>query len=178
MAFRVGIGRDFHRLVTGRPLILCGVRVCDAFGCLAHSDGDCAVHALMDALLGAAAQPNIGVLFPNEEPKNRGRSSLGMLREVVERLDVLGFRVANVDISISLEEPKLAPHTAAMGENLARILGISPQRVGIKATSAEGMGEIGKGLAMEALSVCLLEEGGENGGIQWVSSGVSSAPQN
>jgi 2-C-methyl-D-erythritol 2,4-cyclodiphosphate synthase len=150
------MGRDFHRLAADCALVLCGVTVDEEWGCVAHSDGDCAVHALIDALLGALAEPNIGVLFPGDEI-NKGRNSLEMLRVVRERMRQRKFRIVNVDVTIQLERPRLAPFLDAMRQNIADALEILPSDVGIKATTAEGVGKIGQGRAMEVLSICLLE---------------------
>jgi 2-C-methyl-D-erythritol 2,4-cyclodiphosphate synthase len=157
MVVRVGLGRDIHALVSGRRLILGGQCVAESVGCLAHSDGDCLIHALMDSLLGAAALPNIGVLFPDWDEKNRGRSSREMLSEVVQLVAIHGFHPVNVDAVIQLEFFALNPFLVKMRGVLAEVLRIGVENVGIKATSAEGLGPVGEGKAVEVLCVCLLE---------------------
>lgn len=158
MNFRIGIGRDFHRLSDERMLFLGGVLIPHAPGCIAHSDGDCLLHALMDALLGAASQPNIGVLFPDNDPKNKGRSSLEMLSVVMNQISKVGFRVVNVDASVLLERPKISKFFHEMKAKIAPILGLSENEVGLKATTNEEVGLIGAGEAMEVICVCLLEK--------------------
>ncbi|MDR3117523.1 MAG: 2-C-methyl-D-erythritol 2,4-cyclodiphosphate synthase [Puniceicoccales bacterium] len=157
---RVGLGRDVHRLVRGRRLILGGVCVDEDRGCVAHSDGDCLAHALMDALLGAAALPNVGVLFPNTDEANRGRNSLEMMEEVVQIVLGSGLRVANVDAVIQLETPILQPFMEPMRKNLSRALSLDGGRIGLKATTAEGLGPVGAGEAVEVCGICLLEARG------------------
>ncbi|MDR3316556.1 MAG: 2-C-methyl-D-erythritol 2,4-cyclodiphosphate synthase [Puniceicoccales bacterium] len=156
ISLRVGIGRDFHRLSDGRALVLCGVTVAESGGCVAHSDGDCAVHALADALLGAAALPAIGRMFPDTDETNRGRNSIGMLGEVIELLAQNHLSVINVDMVIQIERPRLDAFLGKMQNNLAKALGTKAGNIGIKATSAENTGPIGRGEAMEVLCVCLL----------------------
>jgi 2-C-methyl-D-erythritol 2,4-cyclodiphosphate synthase len=154
---RVGIGRDVHRLLPGGVLILGGVNVADGVHCAAHSDGDCFLHALMDALLGGAALPNIGVLFPNSLAENRGRSSMEMLSCVVKILFGMSWSVINVDAVIQLEKPRLVDSIPSMQRNIADVLKIPITHVGIKATTAEGIGSIGACEAIEAICVCMLQ---------------------
>jgi 2-C-methyl-D-erythritol 2,4-cyclodiphosphate synthase len=156
MNFRVGIGRDVHRIENGRTLVLGGVHIRDDLGCVAHSDGDCVVHALMDALLGAAALPNIGVLFPDTELSNGGRNSLEMLAEVVFLVARRGFTVVNCDLVIQLDILRLNPYLGNMRERIAPILGIDGNCIGMKATTAEGIGAVGAGQAIEVFAVCLI----------------------
>ncbi|MDR2030602.1 MAG: 2-C-methyl-D-erythritol 2,4-cyclodiphosphate synthase [Puniceicoccales bacterium] len=160
---RVGIGRDVHRLAHGRRLVLGGVCVDEHRGCVAHSDGDCVAHAVMDAILGAAGMPNIGVLFPNDDEANQGRDSMEMAAHVVRLAREAGFSVENVDSVIQLERPLLGPFLAAMRDRMAGAFGVNPERVGLKATTAEGIGAVGAGDAIEVYSVCLLREVGVRG---------------
>ena len=154
---RVGIGYDVHRLVVGRPLVLGGVHLEFDKGLLGHSDADVLVHAVCDALLGAAALGDIGQHFPDTAPQYAGISSLELLRGVGERLGGR-YRVGNVDSVILAERPRLAPHVPQMRRNIADILGIDVHRVGIKATTMEGLGEVGRGEAIAAQAVALLFE--------------------
>ncbi|MDR2664626.1 MAG: 2-C-methyl-D-erythritol 2,4-cyclodiphosphate synthase [Puniceicoccales bacterium] len=156
---RVGLGRDVHRLVAGGRLILGGVVVSENLSPVAHSDGDCLLHALMDAILGAAALPNVGVLFPCDGEENRGRDSCEMLGTVLAMVWKLGFRLVNVDAVIQLEAPPVSSFFPAMRERLSPLLGLEGSAVGLKATTAEGLGPIGRGEALEVLCVCLLEGG-------------------
>jgi 2-C-methyl-D-erythritol 2,4-cyclodiphosphate synthase len=154
---RVGLGYDAHRFAAGRALVLCGVEVpCDE-GLAGHSDADVAVHALMDAILGAAGLGDIGELFPDTDPRFKGASSIGLLRDVVTRAATGGWRVENVDIVLVLERPKLAAYRTAMKNALADALGVEPAAVGVKATTSEGMGFAGRGEGVAAMAVCLLD---------------------
>ena len=151
-----GIGYDVHRLVMDRPLILGGVRIEHSLGLDGHSDADVLCHAIADALLGAAGEPDIGHMFPNTDPAIRGISSLEILRKVRARLDELSIKIHNVDATLIAEEPRISPHLAAMKENVGNALGLSPAWVGIKATTHEGMGFPGRGEGMAALaSACV-----------------------
>ena len=155
---RIGHGYDVHRLTEGRKLILGGVDIPWEKGLLGHSDADVLTHAVMDALLGAAALGDIGHLFPDTDPAYAGADSLMLLERVTQRLIQAGCRVGNVDATILAQRPKLAPHIPAMRENLARCMGVSPDRVSVKATTEEGLGFTGMGEGMAAHAVCLLEE--------------------
>lgn len=155
---RIGHGYDVHRLVPGRALILGGVDIPWEYGLLGHSDADVLTHAVMDALLGAAGLGDIGHLFPDSDPAYAGADSLVLLGQVMERLDRAGLRVGNVDATLLAQRPKLAPHIPAMRANLARVLGVDPGRVNVKATTEEGLGFTGAGEGMAAHAVCLLEE--------------------
>jgi 2-C-methyl-D-erythritol 2,4-cyclodiphosphate synthase len=155
---RIGHGVDVHRLVEGRALILCGVRVPFDKGLLGHSDADVATHALMDALLGAAALGDIGKLFPDTDEAYRGADSLRLLDTVVLRLAALGFSPANVDVTIMMQLPKLRPYIDQMRENLAARLRLPVSRVSVKATTTEGLGYEGEGAGVTAHAVCLLNE--------------------
>jgi 2-C-methyl-D-erythritol 2,4-cyclodiphosphate synthase len=155
---RIGHGVDVHRLVEGRALILCGVRVPHELGLLGHSDADVAVHALMDALLGAAALGDIGKLFPDTDEAYRGADSLRLLDEVVGLLAARGFSPVNADVTILMQKPKLRPHIDLMRENLAAHLRLPVSRVSVKATTTEGLGYEGEGAGVTAHAVCLLDE--------------------
>lgn len=151
---RIGHGYDVHRLVEGRPLILGGVTVPYERGLLGHSDADVLAHAVMDALLGAAALGDIGQLFPDTDPAYEGANSLELLAQVAALLKEKGFAVGNVDATVAAERPKLLPYEPAMRQNLARVLGILPERVSVKATTTEGLGIVGEGRGMAAQCVC------------------------
>lgn len=153
---RVGHGYDAHRLVPGRELILGGVEIPYEKGLLGHSDADAALHALMDALLGAAGMPDIGHLFPDSDPRYKGISSLLLLEEVGKRLREKGFTVGNCDVTVIAQAPKLAPYIAAMGQNTARALGIPAENVNFKATTTEKMGFEGEGTGISAHAAALI----------------------
>ena len=155
---RIGHGYDVHKLVEGRRLILGGVDIPYEKGLLGHSDADVLVHAVMDALLGAAALGDIGKLFPDNDPAYAGADSLVLLERVGERIAQAGYRVGNIDATVLAQRPKLAPHLPRMRENMATRLGINPDQVSVKATTEEGLGFTGAGEGMAAHAVCLLEE--------------------
>ncbi len=155
---RIGHGVDVHKLVDGRALILCGVQVPFEKGLLGHSDADVATHALMDALLGAAALGDIGKLFPDTDEAYRGADSLRLLDAVVHKLAALGLAPANVDVTILMQRPKLRPYIDQMRENLAAHLRMPVSRVSVKATTTEGLGYEGEGAGVTAHAVCLLNE--------------------
>jgi 2-C-methyl-D-erythritol 2,4-cyclodiphosphate synthase len=157
MSLRIGHGYDIHRTVAGRPLVLGGVRFESDFGLEGHSDADCLTHAICDALLGAAAMPDIGNLFPNTDPNLAGIDSQVLLRRVVEKLRAAGFVPVNIDATLIAERPKIAPHIGAMRETLARSTGLPPNAIGIKATTNETVGDIGRGLAIAAHAVALVQ---------------------
>lgn len=154
---RIGHGYDVHRLVPERKLILGGVEVPYELGLLGHSDADVLTHALMDALLGAAALGDIGGHFPDNDPKYKGADSLVLLREVIAILDKAGYRVENVDCTILAQRPKLAPFIPAMRERLAQAMGIDLSAVSVKATTEEGLGFTGESLGIAAHAVALIE---------------------
>jgi 2-C-methyl-D-erythritol 2,4-cyclodiphosphate synthase len=163
---RTGIGFDTHRLVEGRALTLGGVRIPHATGLLGHSDADVLTHAIMDALLGAVADGDIGQHFPDTDPRWKDADSLALLRQVVARLAARGWRVGNVDATILAEAPRLAPHNARMRARLAEALGITVAAVSVKATTVEGLGAIGRreGIsAMAVATVCPAPASQENG---------------
>ncbi len=155
---RVGLGYDIHRSTRGRGLRLGGVSFPRAgFSLAGHSDADVIVHAACDALLGAAGLPDIGVLFPNTSPRNRGRDSLEFLAEVRRRLARLGLVTLNLDCTLVAEAPRISGHVPRMRRRLAKVLGLRPGQVNIKATTNEGVGFIGRGEGVAALAVALVE---------------------
>ena len=154
---RVGTGFDIHRLVPGRRLVLCGVDFEFPFGLFGHSDADAPTHALMDALLGAAALGDIGHLFPDTDPEWKGADSIRLLEAVVELLRRKGWRVVNADLTILAEAPKIAPRVAEMRERLAVPLGVPVDAVSVKATTMEKLGPIGAREGIAAQAVALLE---------------------
>lgn len=155
---RIGHGYDVHRFAPNRKLILCGEEIPYEFGLLGHSDADVAVHALMDAILGAAALGDIGRLFPDSDPKYEGADSVGLLARVMELAREKGFSVSNADITIIAQKPKLAPHIDRMKNNIAERLSVSPDRVNVKATTEEGLGFTGNLEGISAHAVVLLNE--------------------
>ena len=155
---RIGQGYDVHRLKEGRKLILGGVEIPWERGLDGHSDADVLVHAVMDALLGAAALGDIGKLFPDTDEQYRGADSLKLLSVVGERLRENGWRVENIDSTIVAQRPKLAPHLPQMAANMAAVLGLQADQVSVKATTEEKLGFTGSGEGMAAQAVCLLEK--------------------
>ena len=153
---RIGQGYDVHRLVSGRRLVLCGVEIPYELGLLGHSDADVAVHALMDAILGALALGDIGHLFPDSDPKYKDADSMELLREVIAKMNECGYALGNLDITIIAERPKLAPYIAKMRENLSAAFGCEMSRVSVKATTEEGLGLAGNGIG--AVAAVLLSE--------------------
>ena len=153
---RIGHGYDVHRLVEGRKLILGGVEIPWEKGLLGHSDADVLAHAVMDALLGAAALGDIGLHFPDTDPRWKGADSLMLLRHVAALLEEHGLRIGNIDATILAQAPKLRPHIDAMRERLAAACGIPMDRVSVKATTEEGLGFTGSGEGIAAHAVCLL----------------------
>lgn len=154
---RVGSGYDIHRLERGLPLTLGGVSIASHVGLRAHSDGDVLAHAIGDAVLGALALGDLGKHFPDSDPKWRGASSLAILDAIRAMAAERGARIVNVDATVIAEQPKIAPHVAAMRENLARALGIEAERVSVKATTNEGIGAVGRGEGIAAMAAALLE---------------------
>ena len=155
---RVGIGYDAHRLVKDRPLILGGVNIPHTCGLLGHSDADVLVHAICDALLGAAALGDIGQHFPDNQPQYRGINSLILLAEVKQKINQQGWQISNIDSIIVAQQPKMAPYINTMRENLARCLDIDIGQVGVKATSTEGMGYEGRQEGISAQAIVLLHD--------------------
>ena len=154
---RIGHGYDVHRLKAGRKLILGGVEIPYTLGLDGHSDADVLLHAVMDALLGAAAMGDIGTLFPDSDPQYLGISSVLLLEQVVRRLEEAGYRVGNVDATIVAQRPKLAPYLPEMVQVLARTLHVPADRVNVKATTEERLGFTGREEGIAAHAVCLLE---------------------
>lgn len=157
---RIGHGYDVHRLVEGRKLILGGVDIPWEKGLLGHSDADVLIHAVMDAMSGAARLGDIGKLFPDTDPAYSGISSLKLLREVGRLLGEKGYRVVNIDATLLAQAPKIAPYKQKMAENIADVLEISTEQVNVKATTEEGLGFTGDGSGMAAHAVVLLEKVG------------------
>ena len=155
--FRIGHGYDVHRLVEDRPLILGGVEIPHSVGCLGHSDADVLLHAVMDALLGAVALGDIGRHFPDTDEAYRGASSINLLTMVVEMLKEKGARVVNIDATLILQRPKVAPFISKMAENIAFAVGIPTDCVNVKATTEEGLGFTGSGEGVSAHAVALVE---------------------
>jgi 2-C-methyl-D-erythritol 2,4-cyclodiphosphate synthase len=156
MALRVGEGWDTHQLVTGRPLVLGGVTIPHSHGLLGHSDADALLHAITDALLGAAALGDIGRHFPDTDAQFRGADSLVLLAEAARRVRDAGYDIVNIDSTVVAQAPKLAPHIPAMCRRIADALGLALNAVNVKAKTAEKMGPVGEGRAIEARAVCLL----------------------
>ncbi len=157
-AMRIGHGYDVHRLVEGRPLILGGVNIPYEKGLLGHSDADVLTHAVMDAMLGAAALGDIGGMFPDTDPAYAGADSLALLRQVAERIRAAGYAVGNIDATVLAQRPKLKPYIDGMRQRLAEAMGIDSAMVSVKATTEEGLGFTGTGEGIAAHAVCLLEE--------------------
>ncbi len=157
---RIGHGYDVHKLTEQRKLILGGVLIPYHKGLLGHSDADVLVHAVMDALLGAAALEDIGKLFPDTDEKYKGADSLVLLKRVAEVIDKNNFEVSNIDSTICAQAPKLSPFINDMRENVANALGIDPAQVSVKATTEEGLGFTGKGEGISAHAVCLISKKG------------------
>ena len=155
---RIGHGYDVHKLVEGRDLILGGVKIEYEKGLLGHSDADVLLHAVSDALLGAAGLGDIGKHFPDTDPQYKGADSMELLRIVARKVGEAGYRVSNIDVTMIAQKPKLAPHIPQMGANIAAAVGIGVDRVNVKATTEEKLGFTGEGLGMSCHAVCLLEE--------------------
>ena len=155
---RIGHGYDVHRLVEGRDLIIGGVKIEHTLGLLGHSDADVLLHAVSDALLGAAGLRDIGYHFPDTDPKYKGADSRVLLRTVREKVNAAGYRISNVDVTMIAQRPKLKEHIPAMMRNIAGALNIDVSRVNVKATTEEKLGFTGEGLGMSCHAVCLLEE--------------------
>lgn len=156
MDIRIGHGYDVHALAEGLRLVLCGVEVPHTKGCVAHSDGDVAIHAICDALLGALALGDIGKLFPDSDPKYKGIDSTKLLKEVVDVVRDNGFDISNMDCTIAMQRPKLRPYIDTMRERLAEVLGIAADRVSVKATTTERLGFEGREEGASATAVVLL----------------------
>jgi 2-C-methyl-D-erythritol 2,4-cyclodiphosphate synthase len=153
---RIGEGWDTHALVTGRPLVLGGITIPHTHGLLGHSDADALLHAITDALLGAAALGDIGKHFPDTDATFKGADSVRLLQEAAKRVRAAGWDVGNIDSTIVAQAPKMAPHIDAMRQRIATALGLALEQVNVKAKTAEKMGPVGEGLAIETRAVCLL----------------------
>lgn len=158
MSFRIGHGYDIHRLAPGRRCVLGGVHIPSDLGLEGHSDADCLTHAICDALLGAVGLPDIGCFFPNTDERFRDADSQELLAEVVVRILDLGYTIRNVDTTLVAEKPKILPHVPEMKARLARTLAIQTDCIGIKATTHEKTGGLGRGEAIAAHAVCLLQK--------------------
>lgn len=158
MNIRIGNGYDVHALAEGLPLWLGGVRIDSPIGCIAHSDGDVAIHALCDALLGALALGDIGKHFPDTSDEFKGIDSKILLRRVMNLIEADGWSVVNVDVTIAMQRPKLAPYIVAMRECMASIMGCSAGQVSVKATTTEKLGFVGRSEGCEVYAVALLEK--------------------
>ena len=155
---RIGHGYDVHKLVEGRDLILGGVKIPYEKGLLGHSDADVLLHAVMDALLGAAGLRDIGYHFPDTDPAYKGADSRVLLRAVKEKLDAAGYRTGNVDVTMIAQKPKLKDHIQQMMQNIAQDLDVDVRRINVKATTEEHLGFTGEGWGMSCHAVCILEE--------------------
>ena len=155
---RIGHGYDVHKLVPGRDLILGGVKIEHSLGLLGHSDADVLLHAVSDALLGAAGLGDIGKHFPDTDPQYKGADSLKLLQIVGQRVKEAGYRVSNIDVTMIAQRPKLRPHIAQMEANIAAAVEVDVSRVNVKATTEEGLGFTGTEQGMACHAVCLLEE--------------------
>ena len=156
MRLRIGEGWDIHALVEGRKLILGGVEIPHSKGLLGHSDADALLHAITEALLGAAAMGDIGTHFPDTDARFKGADSTVLLAEAARRVRDKGFEIGNIDSTVIAQAPKLAPHIAAMRARIAQVLAIDVEQVNVKAKTAEKMGPVGEGIAMEARAVVLI----------------------
>ena len=155
-SFRIGEGWDTHALVPGRKLIIGGVEIAHPLGLLGHSDADVLLHAIIDALLGAAGLGDIGSHFPDTDARFKGADSVKLLRETAALLAAQGWRIGNIDSTVVAQAPKLAPHIPAMRARIAQALGLQASQVNVKAKTAERLGPVGQGLSMEARAVALL----------------------
>lgn len=155
--FRIGLGHDSHRLGPGDGLVIGGVRIPHHRAAIGHSDADVLLHAITDALLGAAALGDIGEMFPDTDPANQGRDSADMLRRALDRVSAAGWRIVNLDCVIFAQRPKILPHRPAIRRRIAEILGIDEAAVWLKAKTGEGVGPIGEELAVGAECVVLIE---------------------
>lgn len=156
MTHRIGLGYDLHRLVEGRPCVLGGIQLPHPAGPLGHSDGDAVLHALTDALLGAAGLDDLGTLFPDTDPQWKGADSKTFLRAAWDKVREAGYTLANADIVIVTEGPRIGPHRTAMRASIAGLLDAGPERINLRGKSVEGLGSLAGGSAVEVHAVCLL----------------------
>lgn len=156
---RVGIGHDTHRLVEGRPLVLGGVTIPHPYGLAGYSDADVVLHAVADALLGAAGLGDIGELFPDTDHKNLGLNSARIVEEVIRRIHSAGWQPVNVDLVVHAQQPTLTAHKGAIRQNIARLLGLDSQAVSVKGKTGEGLGPVGRNEAISCQAVVLLQRG-------------------
>lgn len=156
MDIRIGHGFDVHALAEGLRLVLCGVEIEHTKGCVAHSDGDVAIHAICDALLGALALGDIGKLFPDTDAKYKGIDSRRLLKEVVDIVTDKGYSISNIDCTIAMQRPKLRPHIALMRERLSEVVDIPADRISVKATTTERLGFVGREEGVSATAVTIL----------------------
>lgn len=154
---RIGQGYDIHRIVAGRPLVLGGLKFDTDFGLDGHSDADCLTHAICDALLGAAGLPDIGIFFPNTDPEFKDIDSQVLLRRVIAELRSRGYAPSNIDATVIAEKPKIYPRLGEIKAILGASCGLTPEAIGLKATTNEGLDDIGRGLAIAAQAVVLIE---------------------
>ena len=157
MSMRVGTGFDVHRLVAGRPCVLGGIELPYGKGALGHSDGDAVLHAIADALLGAAGLDDLGTLFPDTDAASEGRASSQLLQDVLARVVRAGFRPVNVDVVIATEGPRIAPHRGKMRASIAGLLKLDVARVNVKGKTLEGLGALAEGNGVAVQAVCLIE---------------------
>lgn len=156
MDIRIGHGYDVHALAEGLRLVLCGVEIEHTKGCVAHSDGDVAIHAICDALLGALALGDIGKLFPDSDARYKGIDSRKLLKDVVDVVSANGYAISNIDCTIAMQRPKLRPHIDLMCERLSEVVGIASDRISVKATTTEHLGFEGREEGVSATAVALL----------------------
>jgi 2-C-methyl-D-erythritol 2,4-cyclodiphosphate synthase len=154
--FRIGLGTDLHRLVEGRRLVLGGVTLPCSLGAESHSDGDALIHAVIDALLGAACLGDIGELFPNNDFRWKDADSRELLRQTAAKLNSAGWDIVNIDAVVSCEEPKILPYRDTIRASLAGVLNLSVDHVFVKGKTGEGMGDVGEGRAVSVIAVCLI----------------------
>lgn len=173
---RIGMGYDVHKLVEDRPLIIGGVTIPYEKGLLGHSDADVLIHAIMDALLGAAALGDIGKHFPDTDPQYKGISSILLLEKVGSLLEENMFLIENIDATIIAQAPKMRPHIDTMRENIANALHIDVSQVNVKATTEEGLGFTGEGLGISSQAICMLNTPRELYSTDMASAGCSSCP--
>jgi len=156
--FRIGLGYDLHRTIEGRPLVLANITIPHTKGLAGHSDADVVLHALIDALTGAAGLPDVGELFPNTDPKYKGINSAELLKATMVEFAQTGYRIVNTDIIVLAQQPKLAPHKAAMKKRLAELLGVSIEQINIKGKTGESVDAVGEERAIACHCVVLLEK--------------------